>query len=110
MKLFSSVFSESDVVDILGILAVASLLASYGLSRSPYSSFVYGIAWTIGALFMAAIGIWPIAVIQAMLALLVFRRHWRRKHEVNVFTNNRYTVTTGAALGEDHRRAAVEQD
>jgi hypothetical protein len=89
---------------------VASLLGSYGLSRTSYSTLAFGIAWTIGALFLGVVRIWPIAASQAILALLAFRRYWRRKHDVNVPRTNHRAEATGVALGEDRRRTDVEQD
>jgi hypothetical protein len=69
----------SDLTFIIGVLAVASMLGSYGLVRSPYSSMAFAIAWTLGAIFLLLERVWPIAAIQAAFALIAFRRHWRAR-------------------------------
>jgi hypothetical protein len=69
----------SDATFIIGILAVTCMLGSYGLARSPCSSMAFAIAWTLGATFLLLEGIWPIAAIQAVFALIAFRRYWRAR-------------------------------
>lgn len=69
----------SDATFIIGILAVACMLGSYGLARSPYSSMAFAIAWTLGAIFLLLERVWPIAAIQAVFALIAFRRYWRAR-------------------------------
>ena len=74
----------SDAAFAVGILALACMLGAYGFAQSTHSSVVFAIAWSLGAIFLFSEGIWPIAAIQAVFALIAFRRYcgkrrWRTK-------------------------------
>jgi hypothetical protein len=66
-------------MEMLGIITVACMLLSYGLLRSSYSALAFAISWSLGSLFLALAGVWPLAVVQAAFAVVAFRRHWRKR-------------------------------
>jgi hypothetical protein len=70
---------KGDEVETLGVITVACMLLSYGLLRSAYSALAFAVSWSLGSLFLALEGVWPIAVIQAGFAVVAFRRFWRKR-------------------------------
>jgi hypothetical protein len=68
----------TDTKFVIGVLAVASMLGAYGLWRTSFSTLAFGIAWTLGAIFLLVEGLWPLAAIQALFALITFLRAFPR--------------------------------
>ncbi len=68
---------------LFGAGAVALMLLSYALEhRSPWWVLVFALACAASSLYGWLAGTWPFGVVEAIWALVAFRRWWlRRAHQ-----------------------------
>ena len=69
-----------DTLTLFGACAVTVMLIAYALEqRSAWWIFVFALACMASSLYGWLAGTWPFAVVEAIWALVAFRRWWRRR-------------------------------
>jgi hypothetical protein len=68
-----------DILTLFGAGAVTLMLLSYALEhRSSWWVFVFALACAASSLYGWLAGTWPFGVVEAIWALVAFRRWWLR--------------------------------
>ena len=69
-----------DILTLFGAGAVTLMLLSYALEhRSYWWVFVFALACAASSLYGWLAGTWPFGVVEAIWALVAFRRWWFRR-------------------------------
>lgn len=68
-----------DGLTLFGLFAVSAMLVCYAFeARSPWFILAFAGACALGSIYGFMQGAWPFGVVEAIWAVVAFRRWWRR--------------------------------
>jgi hypothetical protein len=68
------------MLSLYGLLAVTAMLVCYAFEpRSRWWTLGFGFACVLGSIYGFLQGAWPFGVVEAVWAVVAFRRFWTRR-------------------------------